>query len=296
MERFSKDMIKLIVKLEAALHALSENRLPSKYRRIFLGSGLDFEEFKAYTPGDDAAFIDWKATVRAQQTMMKIYKEERDLDIFFLLDTSNSMIFGSGQKLKLQTAMEFVACMAYMVILTNDSASLAMFSDKIKAFIPPGSTLDQYYIILRTLVNKKNYMGGRDINSAVRFIMNISKRRGVLFIVTDFLGLKPGWKNILKLASAKFEIIGIMVQDPRDMFLPTDVGQLVLGDPFSNKRVMIDPKKVRKSYEEIAREKEQDVRKFFSQINADLMCINTTESFIKPLIQYFKKREQLLWR
>ena len=70
------------------------------YEKVFGGKGREFDSFRKYAPGDDAGLIDWKATMKANTTLIKQYIEERALKIFFIIDVGDNMVFGSGNKLK----------------------------------------------------------------------------------------------------------------------------------------------------------------------------------------------------
>ena len=85
---------------EIAIKKMVFTRIVGRYTSIFRGKGLEFDTYRNYSPGDDASFIDWKASARANELLVKEYVEERDVKIFFLVDVSSSMVFGSTEKLK----------------------------------------------------------------------------------------------------------------------------------------------------------------------------------------------------
>ena len=130
--------------------------------------------------------------------------------------------------------------------------------------------------------------------NAMNFMINSAREKSLLFIVSDFIGLKEGWKETLKLASGRFDVIGVMVRDPRDRELPRGVGQIVISDPFSGRTMLIDPDEIGDEYERYARMDEERVRKGFMNNNADFIELVTDESFVKPIVNFFKRREILL--
>jgi uncharacterized protein (DUF58 family) len=285
------NVVSLIQKLEIILKILVDTQIISRYRSVFKGKGLEFEDYRAYTTQDDASRIDWKASVRSNQLLVKLFREERELDVYILLDASSSMIFGSTEKLKLEYAAEVAAAFSFLVLEAGDKAGLVMFNDKIVKIIPTSVGKKHFQIILHSLVNPKFYGGSYNLQNALNFVMKISKQRGLVIIVSDFIGMKKGWEDALKLASVKFDVIGIMVRDPRDEKLPEDdVGQVVIQDPYSDSALLIDPKKIRELYEEYVRRDEEKLQRAFLNSNADLIKLSTKEPFIRPLIEYFIMR------
>ena len=295
MPKLNVEVFSLIKELEVGLKILVETRIASRYRSVFIGKGLEFEEFRNYSINDDATNIDWKASIRANKLLVKRFKEERDLDVFFLLDVSSSMIFGSTRKLKIRYAAEVLASLSYFIIQSMDRVGLFLFTDKIIKAIPPSGGNEQFYTILKILIDSSIYGGKYDLSHALRFLMRCTKKRGLLFIVSDFIGLKNDWDDAIRLASAKFDIVGIMIRDPRDEKLPIDVGQVVVGDPFSDKSIQIDPARIKKKYESYARKEEKKIREVFLKNNCDFVKLSTDKSFIKPIIELFKKRWEM-WK
>ena len=294
MYRMNLNVLSLVKKLEIALKILVETGISSRYRSIFKGKGLEFEDYRTYGPGDDAKMIDWKASARANQTLIKQFKEERNLDVYFLFDVSNSMVFGSTEKLKNEYAAELVAALGHFILKIGDNVGLLMFNDRVVHVLPSGGGTAQFYLLLRSLVNPEVYGGSYNLSQGIDFVSKLVRKKSLLFIVSDFIGVEDGWYDSVKLATAKFDIIGIMIRDPRDRQLPKGVGHVVISDPYTNKTMLIYPDEVGSDYERYAKVDEKQVRKGFLNNNADFIEITTEQPFVKPLINFFKRREILL--
>ncbi len=297
VKRLRVDVVALMKELELIIKMLINTKVTSKYRSVYKGKGLEFEDYRVYTDGDDASRIDWKASIRANDTLIKIFREERNLNVYILLDTSSSMIFGSTEKLKLEYAAELAATFAYFILEANDKAGLVMFNDKIVKMIPPSGGKKHFYIMLNSLVNPAFYGGGYDLENAVKFVMKTSKERGLMVIISDFIGFKPEWHKILRMASMKFDIIGVMVRDPRDEVMPEeDVGQIVLQDPYSDSMLLASPRKMGEQYKKFVADEEAAINSAFMKGNLDLLKTSTAEPFIKPLTEFFMVRRKWAWR
>jgi len=288
------DVIALVKKIEIIIRILINTQVISRYRSVFKGKGLEFEDYRTYSPGDDARMIDWKASVRSNEILIKEYEEERDLDVYFLLDVSSSMIFGSTEKLKLEYAAEFVAAFSYFVMKAGDKAGLIMFSDRINNMVPTATSDEHFHIILRSLVNIDNYGGGYDIEKSINFLIKTTKERGLMVIVSDFIGLKKGWDKTIKKASVAFDVIGVMIRDARDERLPKDIGQVVIEDPYTESNIVVDPRRIGPAFERYVKREEESIREVFLKSNADFFKLLTHESFARPLVEFFIKRRERL--
>ena len=220
------DVNSVIRELDAALSILTDARLMSRYRKVFKGKGLEFEDFRKYTPQDDAFAIDWKASVRANKLLIREFREERDIDVFFVVDVSSSMLFGSTEKLKHEYAAELVAALSHFVLQSGDRIGLVLFSDKIVKFVEPKKSINHYYVMLKNLLTPEFYGGGYNLGSAMDFIMSVVKDKSMAFVVSDFIGLEKNWKRSVRDASGTLDGVAIMIRDPRDRRLHPDSGQV----------------------------------------------------------------------
>jgi len=264
-----------------------------KYKIIVKGKGLDFAGLKEYVPGeDDASRIDWKSSLRTQRLYVKIFEEERDLDIFVLLDTSASMLFGTQKMFKSEYASIIAGTIGFSALETGDNFGFAFFNDKIKNLIEPSQDISNYYLLLKFLVLPNTFGGKCNLGEALKFLIENLQEKTVLFIISDFIGLDKEWKDAVKVASAKFErVIGIMVRDPRDTFLDKHIGYVRFKDPFSNKVVTVNVDKIKEKFEELALAQEKDVENTFLDVNAGFIKVYTNQEFIEPLIKYLELSE-----
>src|SRR5262245_50259635 len=90
-----KELLKQIRRIEIQTERLSSGQLMGAYRSVFKGRGMEFEEVREYTPTDDYRSIDWNVTARMQAPYVKLFSEERQLDIMLFVDLSKSCLSGS---------------------------------------------------------------------------------------------------------------------------------------------------------------------------------------------------------
>ncbi|MBI4173164.1 MAG: DUF58 domain-containing protein [Candidatus Aenigmarchaeota archaeon] len=265
-------------------------RTAVKYMILFRGKGIEFAGLREYVPGeDDASRIDWRASLRSQSLYVREYEEERDLDIFILLDTSSSMLFGSQGMTKSEYASVIAGVLSYAGIDSGDNVGFAMFNRSVPIFLEPVNDVYQYYKILDLLTNESMYGSGANLKLALDRVTTYLGPRTFLFIISDFLGLGKGWETSLKMASHKFDkVLGIMVRDLRDLEPPA-AGYMRFYDPFTGRAAAVKTDKVRKRYAKYAKEQYDQVLAAFRSSNAEMLNVLTTESFAKQITRYFER-------
>ncbi len=261
------------------------------YKSIFKGRGLEFDSYREYTPDDDASMIDWKASARTNSTMVKQYAEERNLDIFFLIDVSNSMILSSQPKLKCEYAAEVVASLSHVILRSGDNVGYAFFNDQVTEFVPPNRGTDVYSQLIESLSLADNYGGGYDLARALDFVLGTLRKGAMIIIVSDFIGLSKGWDEAVRGALGNFSLIGLLVRDPIDRKIPKGIGQLAIGDPMSEDRMLVQPNLIKPFYEREAREQEEQIRNVFLNNGADFVDLQTDTEFLGKLIDLFEMRK-----
>ncbi len=281
---------KAVKQFEVALRRTVAARVIGHYRSVFRGHGLEFDSYRAYTSLDDAKMIDWKASRRANQLLIKEYVEERNVNVIFLVDVSNSMVFGSSPKLKNEYSVEMIAALANVILGFGDKVGLALFNDKLVKVCPPESGAKALFIIRKVLTDPYLYGGDFDLAHALRLLTGfVESGLTTVIIVSDFIGPR-NWLDVLKILDKRCETICILVSDPRDYSMPSEAAEIVVEDPFSKKTILIDPLLIKERYEEYARHQFHEIEELFLDARCDYVRLSTDKSFILPMINFFKWR------
>src|SRR5258708_33188120 len=117
--------------LEIRSRRMVNDSLAGSYHSVFKGRGMDFDEVREYTPGDEVRTIDWNVTARAGRPFVKKFTEERELTIFLLVDISASGNFGSGVASKRDLAAELASVLAFSALPNSDKVGLMLYSDRV---------------------------------------------------------------------------------------------------------------------------------------------------------------------
>ena len=124
-----KELAKKIRYIEIYTSKAVNDILAGEYESVFKGRGMEFDEVREYTPGDEIRTIDWNVTARMGHPYVKRFVEERELTVMFLVDLSASGAFGSIDKTKNEVAAELCALLSFSAVKNNDKVGLIVFTD-----------------------------------------------------------------------------------------------------------------------------------------------------------------------
>ena len=267
--------------------------LAGEYHSVFKGRGMEFDEVREYTPGDEIRTIDWNVTARTGQPYVKRYVEERELTVLFMVDLSASGTFGTREKLKNEVAAELCALLSFSAIKNNDKVGLIIFTDIIELYIPPGKGTSHVLRLIRDLLNFKPRRTRTDISQALDYLGRITHRKAVVFLVSDFLA--EGYEKPLGIVARRHDLIAISITDPRERELPK-VGLIELEDTETGETVVVDSGSslVRRQYEAIARERAERLGESFRSSVVDHIPVLTGRDYVRDLVRFFQARERRL--
>ncbi len=264
-----------------------------EYHSVFKGCGIEFAEVREYMPGDDIRTIDWNVTARVGQPFVKQYVEERELTVMLLVDMSASGQFGTVSRLKSEIATELSAVIALSAITNNDKVGLALFTDKVERFIAPQKGKNRALRLIRELLTFEPESKGTDIGGAMEYLHTVTHRRAVVFVISDFFG--DSFDKPLRLLHKRHDVIPVCMVDRRDMELPA-VGFMRLHDLESGQEVLVDTDSaaVRAHFNGSRRKAAEDRRRMFRSMGLDSIDVHTDETYIRPLMRFFRRRERRL--
>ncbi|HEX9973363.1 MAG TPA: DUF58 domain-containing protein [bacterium] len=284
-----KEILKKVKRIEITTRGMVNDVFSGEYHSVFKGRGMEFSEVREYQVGDDIRTIDWNVTARMGHPYVKVFEEERELTVMLLVDVSSSGNFGTFERMKGEIAIEICALLAFSAIKNNDKVGLIIFTDTIEKFIPPKKGKSHVLRVLRELLYHKPQGTQTNIASALEYLNRITRRKSVVFLVSDFIN--TGYEKALQIANKRHDTVAITITDPRELEFP-DVGFIELEDAETGEIVLVDT-----SYSEVrsvyASQSLQDVQrrdKLFQSMNVDHINIRTDQSYIEPLIRFFKMR------
>ena len=265
--------------------------LAGEYHSVFKGHGMEFNEVREYQPGDEIRSINWQITARVGKPYVKRYVEERELTLFFLVDLSESGLFGSGAKSKNEVAAELCALLAFSAIKNSDKVGLILFTDRIEHIVPPGRGKQHVLRIIRELLAFESQGAGTDIRLALDYFGHLHAKKSVAFLVSDFQD--DGFEDAVSVISKRHDLIAVSVSDPAEHMFP-EMGLVTLRDQETDETVVLDTSSahVRRGFEEAAAARRAALSDMFVRRNVDEIALSVEQDIVSELIHFFKTRER----
>lgn len=285
----TSSLLKKVRKIEIKSKGLSNHIFAGEYHTAFKGTGMAFSEVREYQSGDDIRSIDWNVTARYNTPFVKIFEEEREMTVMLLIDVSASGDFGTNKQYKKDLSTEIAAVLAFSAIKNNDKVGVIFFSDRIEKFIIPKKGKSHILRIIREIVSLEPDSKGTDVSMALEYFNSVIKKRSICFLLSDFTSTP--FSKPLKIASKKHDIVGIRIHDKRESEMP-NIGLVPMQDMETDKLVYVDTsdKEIRLNYSKTRSQKIKELNKTFETSGVDLVQISTGEDYVKPLVNFFKRR------
>jgi len=268
--------------------------------------------------GDDIRTIDWNVTDRTVAPYVKRYVEERQLTLMLMADVSASQDFGSNTRSKREAAAELCALLAFSATRNDDKVGLALFHSDIEQYIPPRKGQKHALRVVREVLaheaatapapsgaaaTLKSWLraprfGARrprqareatDIGHALEFLMQVTSRRTICFVVSDFLD--DGFEHAMVAANRKHDVIAVLVTDPGELAVP-DVGLVALRDAESGETRLIDTGSAhfREEVAERSGERVRELEHRFRSLGIDFIHVDAAGDVVDPLVRFFRMR------
>ncbi len=292
-EQTVADIVRRVRRIHIIANRMVDDLFAGEYHSAFRGRGMEFDEVREYQPGDDIRTIDWNVTARMGVPFVKRFVEERELTVIFVVDLSASGSFGSVQKLKNEAAAELTALLAFAAVKNNDKVGLIVFTDTVEMFIPPKKGVTHVLRVIRELLAFEPRQAQTDIAAALDYLGRVTKKRAVVFLISDFLG--SDYERPMRTLARRHDVIAVSVTDPRELAMP-DVGLLELEDAETGERVTIDTSSAafRSRYAALGEERTTRLEDLFRSMAVDHIGIVTDHDYVRDLVRFFRLRERRL--
>jgi uncharacterized protein (DUF58 family) len=287
----SKDILKKVKKIEIRTRKIVNNIFSGEYHSVFKGRGMEFDEVREYTFGDEIRTIDWNVTARMNKPYIKKFVEERELTVMILFDASKSGNFGTSKQLKSEIGIEISSLLAFSAIKNNDKVGLIIFTDKIEKYIPPKKGKKHVLRVIRELLSFEPEDNATNINCALEYLNKVIKRKATVFLVSDFLN--KNYEKALQIANKKHDLVSIVLKDEKEEKLP-NLGFIEFEDAETGEQILIDTysNEVRDLFFKSASIDNLNREKMFRKLKVDHIDILTNKSYVKPLINFFNERSK----
>jgi uncharacterized protein (DUF58 family) len=284
-----QELLDRVRAIEIKARRLVNDLFLGEYHAVFRGRGLEFDELRPYVPGDDVRSIDWKSLARTGETMIRRYREDRDLTVLFAVDVSASQRAGAGPQSKADLAAELCAVLSLAAIRNKDRVGLLLFAEQPERYLRPAGGRLHVLRVVREVLWARPASRGTDIGAALHYLTGVQKRRATVFLVSDFLTTDYGPQ--LRAAARRHDLIAISVREPIDEELPA-AGIVRLRDAETGALVDIDTDsaRVRAAYRDRIRALDDDRRRLFGALGIDEIAVRVGEDYVPALLRFFRRR------
>ena len=287
----SEEVLKKVRKIEIVSRKAVQDMVSGQYRSHFKGHGVQFSEHRVYQHGDDVRHIDWKASARSRDPLIKKFDEERELNVLLVVDLSASEGFGSKEKLKSEVVAEIGGMITYAGIFTGDRVGAILFSEEVEKIIPPKKGKQHVLRVVRELLGFRPKTKGTNLNKALEAAGRILKHSGVVFIISDFID--KDYEFQLKRLSRRHDVVAVWVGDQREMEIPK-VGYMLLQDPETGVESLVDTSSYsfRNWFETLQRQQETQTTDTLTKSKVEILRIQTQDDYIEKVVKFFGARKR----
>ncbi len=294
-----QEVLAEVRRIEAHSRVLVGGIMAGGYHSIFRGSGVEFEEIREFAEGDDPRSIDSSVTAKMGRPFVKVFVEERERSLLFLLDLSASMSAKEGAWTARQMAARIFACLALSAQRNEDRVGLLTYGEETQGYLRPKKGLAQVLRILRDILALPAAPRRASLASALSFAGRVLKRPSSILILSDLFGEDPAsWEGPLALCAKKHDILlmRLSAEDPWE----EHKGLCAMEDPETGERRILDlgSSKVREAFARSQMEFRRRCDKRLLRHGADILDFRipptpNMDRVLRPILAFFHKREKM---
>jgi len=285
--------IELLRALQIEIGRRMEGMLAGDYRSSRYGVGVELAQVRPYIPGDDVRRMEWAVTARTGIPHVRVDLAERVLVTWLVLDTSPSMLFGTGERRKSDVADGVAVATGHVATRRGNRLGIVTFGDSAPKVIPPAQGRHGLIGLLATLAREPEHgtrVGATSLGAALARTNALARQRGIVVVVSDFRGPLDWRKPLLDLMS-RHEILAIEVRDPREQELP-DVGEIWLVDPETGRQMRVDTRSrsLRDRFAAAAAEERSGVARVLSSLGVPHVVLSTSGDWLRTYATFLGGR------
>jgi uncharacterized protein (DUF58 family) len=287
----STELMNKIRRIEIRTRHKVDDLFAGSYLSVFKGRGIEFDEVRPYQAGDDVRTVDWNVTARMGELYVKRFIEERELTLLLMVDVSGSQDFGSVRQFKGEAVAEMAALLALAANRNNDKVGLLLFSDRVEKHIPPRKGRKHMLRLVRELLTFEPQGRGTDLKVALDYANQMLKRRGIVFLLSDFQADPESYRKALNVAGHRHDLIAIDLRDPLEQEIAS-VGLMVLEDAETGELLEVDTADLawRKAFRDRQAQLDAAIKRVLNGAKVDRIALTTPDDHVGALIRFFQQR------
>lgn len=283
---FDEEFLRKLEYLKLVANRMIPGHLRGEHRARKKGTGVEFADYRPYVSGDDTKDVDWKAYLRLDKLILRIFDEEADLPIYLFVDSSQSMSFGNPSKF--DYARKVAAALGYIGLLNLDRVSVIGYGDGISEQIASKRGRNQIWRIFRFL-ERMETAGETSLERAFKTFFGSRKRRGLVVIASDFMdpaGFEPAFDFIRLFRHDVFNVHILTPEELKPQF--PDEAMIVDSENGTSQRLRMSPALVA-AYEAEMAKLRTGIEQYCSRYGWGYVQTQTPIPFEDLVIEIFKQ-------
>lgn len=277
--------------VEIRIRKAINTQMHGNFASVFKGSGIEFNDLRQYQYGDDVRHIDWNSSAKGHGTFVKLFKEEKEQTVFFVLDASASNSIGSAKETKQDSIKEIAAVLALSAMQEAGHIGFCCFTDKIEKFMAPAPGAKHGYKAISELFKFKAENTKTSLNGALSFALNILKRKSLVIVISDFID--ENYEDMLISLGKKHDVVLIHLIDIHELHVPK-MGIVPIFNPETGKTTYINTssKGFKKLLEKQFRKSPEDLSYLCQKQRIDYVRITSGQDYVQELVKLFAIRKR----
>lgn len=286
-----KELVQKLRKYEIRIRKAVNTQMQGDFHSVFKGTGLEFDDVRAYQYGDDVRSIDWHVSAKGHGTFVKTYREEKEQSVFLMLDVSASQTIGTGKQQKLDVGKEICGVLALAAARQQSQIGIICVSDQKEKYIRPAKGIEQAYSIIKALHELKPKSVKTKLAAGIKLTMDIVKRRSIILFISDFIDVN--YEKELAMLAKRHDLIVIQLLDMREQRIP-GLGIVPVVDKETGKTMWLNTSGAafQEHYFSQYKENQNRVIRICQKYQANYLAIQTNEDYVPQLVNLFRLRNR----
>ena len=263
--------------------------LAGDYRSSLLGQGSELALVRPYVPGDDVRRIDWNVTARTTEPHVRVDLAERVLVTWLVLDTSESMRFGTADRTKADVAEGVAIAIGHLATRRGNRLGIVAFGEAQRTLPPMPGRRGLLGLLAALHAEPGDRPAPESFGGAIARTAALARQRALVVVVSDFRGPSDWSGPLLRLAS-RHDVVAVEIRDPREEQL-TDAGVLWLVDPETGRQLRVDTRssRVRERFAAAAEAERDEVSRMLQRVGARHVVLTTRGDWLRPLVVFLRR-------
>jgi len=287
-----KDLVKKLQKYEIRIRKAINEQMQGDFHSVFKGTGLEFDDVRAYQYGDDVRAIDWNVSAKGHGTFVKTYKEEKEQSVFMILDVSASQAIGTPGQQKIHVGKEICGVLALAAARQTSQIGMVCISDQREKYIRPGRGTEHAYSLIKALFDLAPVSAKTNLSAGIKMALNIVKRRSLILLISDFIDLN--FEREMSMLARKHDLIVIQLMDKREKLFPA-MGIIPMLDKETGRTIWVNTSSAQfqETYLSNNSQNQEKIAKICRKNKANYLTIYTDDDYVPQLVNLFRLRNKI---